>query len=178
MTLPTLHGRAAWVFDEANFDVDRILGFEVMREHDAATLARGAMKSFDPGFAEAVRLGDLLIGGPNFGFGHPHGPPMAAMRRLGVAAVIAESFAPLYAMGEFASGFPQITCPGIRQVVRRWDVLEVDWACHSVSNLTRGGEIRFLPLSSHEQNLVKAGGLFNLLRSAPKPSRRSAIDDK
>ncbi len=164
MSLPTLKGRAAWVFDEPNFDVDRILGFDAMREHDPARLGQAAMRPFDPGFVQAVRPGDLLIGGRNFGYGHPHGPPMAAMRKLGIAAVIAESFAPLYLIGEFAAGFPQITCPGVCAGVGRWDELEVDWEGFRLRNLTRGLDIPFLAPSAQERRLIEAGGLFNLLR--------------
>ncbi len=137
-----------------------------MREHDPAKLALAAMRAFDPAFSQSVRPGDMLIGGRNFGYGHPHGPPMAAMRKLGIAAVIAESFAPLYLMGEFAAGFPQITCPGVCAGVSRWDELEVDWGGHRIRNLTARTRYPFLPLSAQEQRLVEAGGLFNLLRRA------------
>ena len=34
------------------------------------------MQDYDPDFASAVRPGDLLVGNHNFGYGHPHYPPM------------------------------------------------------------------------------------------------------
>ena len=34
-------------------------------------------------------------------------------------------------------GFPQVTCPGILDVVERWDEIEVDWAAGAVRNLTQ-----------------------------------------
>jgi hypothetical protein len=62
---------------------------------------------------QKVQPGDLLVGNHNFGYGHPHYPPMIGMRHLGIAGVIAESFSPGYWRGEIAMGFPQVICPGI-----------------------------------------------------------------
>ena len=165
--MPRIRGRAAFIFGEPNFDVDRILGFETMRAHDLEAMKASAMRAFDPGFCQGVRTGDLLIGGKNFGYGHPHGPPMMVMRALGVAAVIAESFAPLYLMGELAAGFPQIACAGISRVVSRWDELEVDWESGCVRNDTAGGAFPFEPMPPHARALLEAGGLFALMKQTP-----------
>jgi 3-isopropylmalate/(R)-2-methylmalate dehydratase small subunit len=162
--MPVLAGRAAFVFDEANFDVDRILGFDAMRAHDAEAMRASAMRAFDPDFLSVVQAGDLLVGGANFGYGHPHGPPMDTMRRLGVAGVIAESFAPLYVMGELAAGFPQITCPGILSTTERWDRLSVDWETGTMTNGRSGQVLKIAPPTDHERQLLEAGGLFPLLR--------------
>jgi 3-isopropylmalate/(R)-2-methylmalate dehydratase small subunit len=56
-----------------------------------------------------VRLGDLLVGNHNFGYGHPHYPPMKAMRHMGIAGVIVVP--PGYWRGEISMGFPQVSCP-------------------------------------------------------------------
>ena len=164
--MPALQGRAAFVFDEANFDVDRILGFDAMRAHDGEAMRASAMRAFDPLFHSVVQPGDLLVGGANFGYGHPHGPPMETMRRLGIAGVIAESFAPLYLMGELAAGFPQITCQGIVGATQRWDRLSVDWQAGTMTNGRTGQSLRIAPMAAHERQLLEAGGLFPLLRQA------------
>ncbi len=161
-----LRGRAAFVFHEANFDVDRILGFEAMRAHDPQRMRAALMSEFDADFAASVRPGDLLIGGANFGYGHPHGPPMAMMRDLGVAGVIAHSFAPLYLMGELAAGFPQIACPGVLDLVRRWDDIHVDLEGGFLANLTTGRMAPIQAPGAHAMRLMESGGLFSLLRQA------------
>ncbi len=163
--MPTIRGRAAYIFGEANFDVDRILGFDAMRSHDHERMKAGAMRAFDTEFAKEVRTGDILIGGSNFGYGHPHGPPMAIMRSFGVKAVIAESFSPLYLMGELAAGFVQITCGGISETTQRWDELEVDWRAGRIMNHTSGTGLDFEAPTRNERLLLKRGGLFALLRS-------------
>ena len=138
MSLDALRGRVAFVFEEADFDVDQIVGVENIRLTDPDALAACAMRRFDPGFAEQVRPGDVVVGAENFGYGHPHFAPMIGLRRLGVRAVIAESFATGYWREEIAEGFPQIACPGITGLVERWDKIEIDWEARTRSAIGAG----------------------------------------
>jgi 3-isopropylmalate/(R)-2-methylmalate dehydratase small subunit len=168
MKLKNLRGRVAYVFAEDDFDVDQIVGVKNIRIQDVEELKRVAMQSFDPGFATSVRAGDLLVGGANFGYGHPHYPPMTAMRAFGVTCVIAESFSPGYWWGEMAEGFPQIACPGILGLVRRWDVVEVSWSDNLVRNLTNGQALPFEPLARSAIELLEAGGLVPYLQASQR----------
>lgn len=164
MNLAPLRGRVAWVFAEADFDVDQIVGVENIRLTDADALAAGAMRRFDPDFAGKVRDGDVVVGAENFGYGHPHFAPMIGLRRLGIRAVIAESFATGYWREEIAEGFPQIACPGIAGLVERWDEVEIDWEAGAVRNMSRGGARPIAPYSSAERGMLQAGGLVPYLR--------------
>ena len=94
LPLPVVKGRVAFVFEELDFDVDQIIGVKNIKLRDPAELAAVAMQSYDPQFAQVVKAGDVLVGAANFGYGHPHYPPMIGMRHLGISAVIAESFSP------------------------------------------------------------------------------------
>lgn len=164
MSLAPLRGRVAWVFAEADFDVDQIVGVENIRVTDADALAACAMRRFDPSFAEAVRPGDVVVGAENFGYGHPHFAPMIGLRRLGICAVIADSFATGYWREEIAEGFPQIACSGITGLVERWDEIEIDWKAAEVRNLTRDGSLPIAPYSTAERGMLQAGGLIPYLR--------------
>ena len=86
MPLEPIRGRVAWIFSEANFDVDQIVGVKNIKITNVAELAGLAMTSYDPEFAASVRPGDVVVGAGNFGYGHPHYPPLRALRHLGVAA--------------------------------------------------------------------------------------------
>lgn len=162
--LPNLKGRVAFIFEERDFDVDQIIGVKNIKIQDVAELAALAMQSYDPDFQSKVRVGDLIIGADNFGYGHPHYPPMRAMRHLGIAGVIAESFSPGYWRGEISMGFPQVSCPGILGHVQRWDDIEVDWAAGLVRNLTQNKDIAFEPLSRGDRQMLEAGGLVPYLK--------------
>jgi len=166
--LNNLRGRVAWIFPEQDFDVDQIVGVKNIKIKDVDELARVAMTSWDPEFASAVRPGDLLVGNHNFGYGHPHYPPMIAMRKLGIAGVIAESFSPGYWRGEIAMGFPQISCPGVLSAVERWDELEVHWAKCQIINHTRGTRLPFDPLPEADRQMLEAGGLIGYLHAREK----------
>lgn len=163
--LPNLHGRAAWIFQEDDFDIDLIVGIKNIKITDIHELAAVTMNSYDPGFAQSVARGDLLVGGHNFGYGHPHYPAMRAMRHLGVAGVIAESFSPGFFRGEISMGFPLISCPGIRAATERWDTLQVDWAGGVVRNERTGQALAFEPWSSTERATIEAGGFTPYLKA-------------
>jgi 3-isopropylmalate/(R)-2-methylmalate dehydratase small subunit len=89
---------------------------------------------------------------------------MKAMRKVGIAGVIAESFSPGYWRGEISMGFPQVPCQGILGLVHRWDEVEVDWKRSIVRNLTRGTELAFEGLSRADVQMLEAGGLEGYLK--------------
>jgi 3-isopropylmalate/(R)-2-methylmalate dehydratase small subunit len=164
MTLKNLHGRVAFIFDEINFDVDQIVGVKNIKITDIDELAQAAMQSYDPDFRSKVRAGDILVGNHNFGYGHPHYPPMRAMRHLGIAGVVAESFSPGYWRGEISRGFPQASCPGVLGLVERWDEVEVDWEKNEIRNITKGRSLPIEPLSYADHEMLDAGGLVPYLK--------------
>ena len=164
MALNNLRGRVAFKFEEVDFDIDQIVGVKNIKITDINELTKAAMQAYDTSFSNLVRPGDLLVGNHNFGYGHPHYPPMKAMRHLGVAGVIAESFSPGYWRGEISMGFPQVSCPGILGFVERWDELEVDWKAQLVRNLTQGTELGFEPLPTADLKMLEAGGLETYLK--------------
>jgi 3-isopropylmalate/(R)-2-methylmalate dehydratase small subunit len=166
MALGNLQGRVAWIFAESNFDVDQIVGIKNIKLTDIGELVRVAMAAYDPDFAKRVRPGDLLVGGENFGYGHPHYPPMKAMRHLGIAGVIAESFSPGYWRGEISMGFPLVPCPGIIRMAMRWDDLLVDWTRGVVCHQKTGNELSIGPLSVSDRRMLEAGGLIPFLKAA------------
>jgi 3-isopropylmalate/(R)-2-methylmalate dehydratase small subunit len=165
MALQNLRGRVAWIFPDDDFDVDQIVGVKNIKVIDIDELAGLAMKAFDPGFAEAVRPGDLLVGGRNFGYGHPHYPPLRAMRHLGIRGVVAESFSPGFWRGEISMGFPLIPVAGILQDVQRWDELSVDWAAGTVTNHRSGAVHAFQPLALADRQMLEFGGLNGYLKA-------------
>jgi len=164
MKLMNLRGRVAFVFDEPNFDIDQIVGVNNIKVQDLEELKKTVMKTYDPNFVASVRAGDLLVGADNFGYGHPHYPSMKIMRHLGLTGVIANSFAPGYWRGEMSLGFPQIACPGIVDLVARWDDVEVCWSDGLVRNHTQGTSLPFDPLTQADAELLAAGGLVPYLQ--------------
>lgn len=158
-----LQGRVAWIFED-NFDVDLIIGIENISQTDPEILKKVCMQAYEPDFAEKVKPGDLLVGGENFGYGHPHLQAIQSMRLLGIAGVIAESFAPTFFRSEIANGFPLIVCPGIKNFVSRWDELFVDLEKLTITNLTTNNSLKAEPLPPIAKEIISVGGLVNYLK--------------
>jgi 3-isopropylmalate/(R)-2-methylmalate dehydratase small subunit len=171
MSLKAIDGRVAWIFHENDFDVDQIVGVSNIKLTDVDELAALAMKSIAPEFAGEVQLGDVLVGGNNFGYGHPHYPPLRAMRHLGISALISESFAPAFWRGEISMGFPMVSCPGILAAVNRWDRLAIDWELGLVHNQTTGVHLPFAPLNAADSSMLEQGGLIGYLKHQLKQGR-------
>lgn len=164
MALKDIRGRVAWIFADDDFDVDQIVGVKNIKVTDIEELAALAMREYDAQFARQVRPGDVLVGGRNFGYGHPHYPPLRAMRHLGISAVVAESFSPGFWRGEVSMGFPLVSCEGILGLVKRWDEIGIDWAAGKVVNHSSGAALVFAPLALADRSMLEFGGLTGYLK--------------
>jgi 3-isopropylmalate/(R)-2-methylmalate dehydratase small subunit len=168
-----ISGRVAWIFGD-DFDVDLVIGVENIKTYDPDVLRSVCMRRYDPAFADEVRPGDVVVGGRNFGYGHPHYPPLVALRDLGITAVLAESFSPGFWRGETYNGMPLVTVPGIAAAVRRWDRVEVDWRSATVRLPGKGRELTGEPPSDRTVKVIEAGGSLNLLLAEHRSSRTRA----
>ncbi len=68
-------------------------------------------------------------------------------------------------------GFPQIACPGILELVDRWDEVVVDWDAALVLNLTKAKELPFEPLADGDRQMLEAGGLIGYLHARDEAER-------
>lgn len=162
--LPEIKGRIAWIFKEENFDIDLIVGIDYMGTKDIEVLKSVCMKDYDSNFSSVVKQGDVLIGGENFGYGHPHYPSFKALRALGVSAVIAESFSPGFYRGETTNGFPLIECPGILDISDRWDEIEFDWDNEKINFPKKTISKQCNPIPKKTKTLVEQGGIIGYLK--------------
>ncbi|MGX6447965.1 LeuD/DmdB family oxidoreductase small subunit, partial [Patulibacter sp. S7RM1-6] len=158
-----LEGDVAWVFGD-DFDIDLIVGVQNIKRYEPDFLREVCMADFEPGFADRVRPGDVLVAGRNFGYGHPHYPSMVAMRLLGIAAVVAESYAPGFWRGETFNGMPLLRCPGIADATARGDRLRIAWTTGEVANRTTGATLTAEVPPARVAAIWRAGGSLNLLR--------------
>ena len=157
MPLAPIRGRVACVFP-ADFDVDQIVGVEHIKEQDSDVLLAQVRCRLGDAFVDGVRAGDVLVGGANFGYGHPHFPAMRAMRRLGIAAVVADSFFPVYWRGEISNGFPQVPCPGIGALAGAGEPIEIDFDASVVTLPASGARLAFPRYGASDLAILEAGG--------------------
>jgi 3-isopropylmalate/(R)-2-methylmalate dehydratase small subunit len=124
------------------------------------------LEAVDPSFARAVRAGDVVVAGRNFGCGSSRETAPEALKALGVGCVVAESFARLFLRNAVAIGLPVLPCPEVRRVATPGDELEVDLEAGTVRNLRTGALVRGAPLPPEMRDILVAGGILALLRAA------------
>jgi 3-isopropylmalate dehydratase small subunit len=117
-----------------------------------------------PGFVEQVRSGDIIVAGGNWGCGSSREHAPENLKRLGIAAVVAESFGRIYFRNSVAIAFPNIACPGVHDAFDEGDEMELDLATARVRNLTRGVELQGQPYTPEMLSILEKGGLLNVLR--------------
>ncbi|MBI4232817.1 MAG: 3-isopropylmalate dehydratase [Chloroflexi bacterium] len=172
----------AWVFGDT-LDVDwEICPFETLIQivhrvgFDGLTyeeLGKYCMTKVDPDFPRKVQRGDFIVAGENMGYGHDHDHACMSIKGAGVAAVLCESTNANFLRNSIEHGLPVVELPGIKEVVRQGDELEVDLTNGYVRNLRTKAELKFAPYPSFLLDMLDAGGLYPHLAhqiKAGKPS--------
>jgi len=125
-------------------------------------LSRHCLEAVAPAFARGVRAGDVLVAGRNFGCGSSREQAAQALAHLGLAAVLARSFAGLFYRNAINLGLPVLECEAVGRIPAGAE-LDVDLAAGAV-RLAAGGEmLRCTPMPPFLLDIVRAGGLLNQL---------------
>jgi 3-isopropylmalate/(R)-2-methylmalate dehydratase small subunit len=128
-------GGHAWVYGD-NVDTDVIIPARYLVTSDAATLAQHCMEDIDPMFAGAVRPGDVIVAGSNFGCGSSREHAPWALRDFGFRAIVAPSFADIFRANCYKTGLLAVTLPD-SQVRHLIDLAEEDPAAQVTVDLER-----------------------------------------
>jgi 3-isopropylmalate/(R)-2-methylmalate dehydratase small subunit len=122
-------------------------------------IARHCLEAVDPAFSRNVKPGDFLVAGRNFGAGSSREQAPAALKHLGIAALIAESFAGLFYRNSLNLGLPALVCREAKRI-RDGDELKIDFEKSRILNLKSGDALPFEPIPSHLMEMVHDGGLL------------------
>ena len=147
----------AWVFGD-NVDTDVIAPGRYMK-FGIEEIAKHCLESASPAFAREVKPGDVVVGGRNFGAGSSREQAPEALRHLGVAVLIAESFAGLFYRNAINLGLPAVVCAQATRI-RPGDELDVDLELGRVRNRTTGETLECEPLPPFLMTIVRDGGLL------------------
>jgi 3-isopropylmalate/(R)-2-methylmalate dehydratase small subunit len=127
-----------------------------------------------PDFTNQVTNGDIIVAGKHFGAGSNRITAPLAIQEAGLAAIVAESFARIFYRNAIAVGFPVVTCPDVRTIVRNGDVVRVDFERNTVQNRATGEQVEFEPIPRSVRSIFETGGLIEHYRSHPEGLR---LDD-
>lgn len=152
-----------WKFGD-DISTDHIIAGRYLGSTDPKVLGEHVMENIDPTFSKKVKPGDILVGGTNFGCGSSREQAPLALRAVGVACIVANSFARIFYRNSINIGFPVIECPGLHGRVEDGDTITVDLAAGHVV-LPGGGAIPFQPYPPNILEILRAGGLVPKLRA-------------
>ena len=156
-----LKGRA-WKFPD-DISTDHIApGRYFHLRSNLPELAKHVLEDAREDFAPAVRPGDILVAGRNFGLGSSREHAPVIIRLAGVSAVLASSFARIFFRNAVNIGLPAVRVD--TSFVREGDELEVDLVKGIVRDLTQATEVSFQPMSAELIGILGDGGLVAHIR--------------
>jgi 3-isopropylmalate/(R)-2-methylmalate dehydratase small subunit len=158
----TISGRA-WVFGD-NMDTDVIIPARYLLTSDPVALAPHCMEDFDASFATTVQPGDIIVAGNNFGCGSSREHAPIAIKGVGVAAVIAVSFANIFYRNSINIGLPIFECPEAAQAVAQGEMVSVNLETGRIVNTTTGAVYNAQAYPPSILRIIRAGGLVAATR--------------
>ncbi len=145
-----------WTFGD-DIDTDTIIPGKRGTIPTIEEMKKYAFELLKPEFGMAVRPGDILVAGKNFGCGSSREQAATVLSHNGVRCIIAKSFARIFFRNAFNNGIILLQCDGIQDVVKGGDVVEVDLDKRQVSANGKTFAVGAIP--ENLLTLVENGGL-------------------
>ena len=160
----------AWIFGD-DIDTD-VLAPGLYMKGSVAELAKHCLETVDQRFAKDARPGDIVVAGRNFGMGSSREQAVMALRELGIAAVLAKSFAGIFYRSAINLGLLALVCPDAGPIAPGTS-LEIHVARGVAIDAKSGASIAFEPLPPHLMAIVADGGLLPHLEQRLRSARHA-----
>ena len=124
------------------------------------------LEDIDSSFAKNVKEGDVILAGRNFGCGSSREQPTVGLKAVGIAAIVAESFARIFYRSSINQGLLLIECPEAVKAYHEGDLVSVD---AENGKIVVGGKSYSFPKLPKEILAIRdAGGLLAYTRNKLK----------
>lgn len=117
-----------------------------------------------PGFVDQVQPGDIILAGRNWGCGSSREQAAENVKKLGVAAVVAESFGRIFFRNAIALALPSVVCPGVHEAFEEGDELDLDLKTAVIENKTRNLRLQGHPYTDEMIEIIDKGGILEVLK--------------
>jgi 3-isopropylmalate/(R)-2-methylmalate dehydratase small subunit len=152
----------AWVFGD-NVSTDYIIPGRFNITSDPKELRKHVFKYVRPEFAEEVKIGDVVIGGRNFGCGSSREHAAIVVRESGVY-LVAQSYGWIFRRNCVNLGvLPLQSVEPVK--VRDGTEVELDLANHLLKDSETGKAFKLMPTPKIVLDIHRAGGLVDYLNS-------------
>ena len=121
-------------------------------------MARHALEDLDPGFAQKVKPGDVIVAGRNFGCGSSREQAATCLKYAGVQAVVAKSFARIFFRNAINQGLPVLQSEEAVDSIKDGEKIEIDFDRGSIK--AARGDFTFPPFPESVMGILEAGGLI------------------
>ena len=119
-------------------------------------LAKYVFEDIHPGFYKKIKPGDYVVAGENFGCGSSREQAPWAIKKAGLSAVLAKSFARIFFRNAFNIGLCLVECD--TSGIDNGDTIQLDLEKELVFNHTKGTEIKTMPIPDLMRRFLRDGG--------------------
>jgi 3-isopropylmalate/(R)-2-methylmalate dehydratase small subunit len=151
-----------WKFGD-NINTDLMLPGNLLLAPEAEQ-RKAVFSANRPGWVDAVRPGDIIVGGLNYGMGSSR-PAARSLRNCGIAALVAESINGLFFRNAVNFGLLALECPGVHAAFAEGQVLEIVIEDFTIRNRDTGAVLKALAVPPMLLDLMRQGGLYPYLES-------------
>src|SRR3972149_7022645 len=151
-----------WKFGD-NVDTDVIVP-SIYMNVPVDEMKKHVLERLRPEFTRDACPGDVIVAGANFGCGSSREQAPVAIKALGIAAVVAESFSRIFFRNAIAIGLPAITCPQVSAAFQEGDIMNLDVGAATVTNMSTHQTLIAQPLPKEMLDVLMKGGIIPMLK--------------
>ncbi len=145
-----------------HIDTDVILPGRYLNLHTPEDLGPHCMEGLDPTFSSRVQIGDIIVAGKNFGTGSSREHAPIAIKSVGIACIVADSFARIFYRNAINIGLPVFECPELVAAVNHGDQVTIEIAAGMFE--VNGIRFQAKTFPPYIQAIIKAGGLVPFVK--------------
>ena len=147
-----------------NIDTDVIIPARYLNTANHKELAAHCMEDIDKDFVNKVKVGDIMVGGANFGCGSSREHAPIAIKESGISCVIAKTFARIFYRNAINIGLPILECPAASEGIESGDEVVIDFDSGVIENKTKGESYKAQPFPEFIKEIIRANGLLPSLK--------------
>jgi 3-isopropylmalate/(R)-2-methylmalate dehydratase small subunit len=161
-----------------NVDTDQLLPGRYLSLTEPAELAAHCLEEVRPEFSKQVKPGDIIVAGENLGCGSSREHAPLALKALGVAGLVACSYARIFFRNTINLGLPALTSPEAAAAIEDGDIIRIDLDTGLLENLSRPFSCSVPPLPAFLAQIIGAGGMTAYVRARMRQGRAIERESK
>jgi len=159
-----------WKFGD-NIDTDVIIPGRYLTIRDPIQMASHAFEPIRPNFTKEIAAGDIIVSGSNFGSGSSREEAPFVLKTVGIAAIVAPSFARIFYRNAINLGIPLLELKNAPEYFEEGDIVEINSEEGTIKNLTQNVTYQGTKLPSFLMEIINAGGAIAAIKERIKRQR-------